>query len=286
MVSSSSSPIEVRPLHFAVDADVPRHWHGGRKAVTSFFDSLSVFFPPGERFFIQTVREAVARGRGHESIGERLLADVRAFCGQEGAHSREHAHYNEKLRREGYPVEALEARVEARLRRVRANAPLAVQLAITCALEHMTACMGALLLEDARVLEGAHPVMAALWRWHAAEENEHKAVAFDVYEACGGGYRRRALVMTFVCLGFWARVIEHQVRMMHTDGALLSAREWADLARFLFVRPGALARFAPLLLRYYRPGFHPSEIDSSDLVDAWRRGGVAVAAQRRDPAEA
>jgi uncharacterized protein len=267
-----ASPIEVRPLHFAVDAGVPRHWHGGRKSVTSFFDSLSVFFPPGERFFIQTVRDAAARF----PLSERLQADVRAFCGQEGAHSREHAHYNEKLRKEGYPVEALEGRVEARLSRVRGKAPLAVQLAITCALEHMTACMGALLLDDARVLDDAHPVMAALWRWHAAEENEHKAVAFDVYQACGGGYARRAAVMTFVCLGFWTRVLEHQANMMRADGTLLRAREWADLAHFLFVRPGALARFAPMLLEYYRPDFHPNDIASSGLVAAWRHSLAAA----------
>ncbi len=266
-------PIEVRPLRFAVDAGVPRHWHGAGKAVTTFFDSLSLFFPPGERFFIQTVRDAAARF----PLDERLLADVRAFCGQEGAHSREHARYNERLRQEGYPARALEGRVEARLGRVTRTAPLAARLAVTCALEHMTACMGALLLDDARVLEDAHPVMAALWRWHAAEENEHKAVAFDVYQACGGGYARRAAVMTFVCLGFSARVLEHQANMMHADGTLFRAREWADLLRFLFVRPGALARFAPMLLQYYRPGFHPDDLESSELVAEWRRGLSAAA---------
>jgi predicted metal-dependent hydrolase len=92
-----------------------------------------------------------------------------------------------------------------------------------------------------------------------------------VYEACGGGYARRAAVMTFVCLGFWTRVLEHQLNMMRADGTLLRAREWADLAHFLFVRPGALARFAPMLLQYYRRDFHPNDIASSDLVAEWRR---------------
>ena len=46
-----------------------------------------------------------------------------------------------------------------------------------------------------QLLEGAHPAMVALWKWHAAEENEHKNVAFDVYKAAGGSavYRKGPL---------------------------------------------------------------------------------------------
>ena len=258
--------IEVRPLRFDVDARIPRHWHGGRKSVTTFFDNLSIFFPAGERFFIQSVR-------AHSGFvkDERLLADVRAFCGQEGAHSREHLRYNERLKELGYPVAALERAVEARLERLTRWAPKRIQLAVTCALEHLTALMGHLLLDDARVLAGAHPVMAALWRWHAAEENEHKAVAYDVYLAAGGNYVERVVVMTVVSLIFWTKVIEHQMRMTAVDATRASLREWGALWRFLFVEPGAMARLIPLYLRYYRPGFHPNQIDSRRVLDAWRR---------------
>ena len=41
-----------------------------------------------------------------------------------------------------------------------------------------------------------------LWMWHALEEIEHKGVAFDVYEAVGGGYLRRALAMLWVTVLF------------------------------------------------------------------------------------
>ena len=261
------SRLEVRPLRFDVGADarIPRHWHGGRKSVTTFFDNLSIFFPAGERFFVRSVRANADRVKD-----ERLRADVRAFCGQEGAHGREHDRYNDRLRALGYPIDALEQGVERRTRRASKHAPRRTQLAITCALEHFTALMGHMLLDDPRVLEGAHPVMASLWRWHAAEENEHKAVAFDVYRAAGGRYFERVLVMLFASLTFWAKIVEHQVRLMRVDGILFSLREWSCLLGFLFVSPGVMRRLIPFYLRYYLPGFHPNDIDSGHLIDAWR----------------
>jgi predicted metal-dependent hydrolase len=258
--------IAVRPLRFAFDESIPRYWHGGRRSVTTFFDNLSVFFPEGERFFIHSVR-------AHQSYAteEPLASEVRAFCGQEGAHSREHARYNLRLRQEGYPVEEMERRIAENLEWLATKAPKRLGLAVTCALEHFTALMGQALLEEPGVLERAHPVMAGLWRWHAAEENEHKAVAFDVYCAAGGTYLERALVMIEVTLMFWVHVFEHQVRMMRTDGTLWVPREWGALLHFLFVEPGAMWRVIRRYCHYYRPGFHPNDIDSRTVVDAWRR---------------
>jgi predicted metal-dependent hydrolase len=259
--------MEVRNLGFAVDAArVPRHWHGGRKSVTTFFDALSTFFPAGERFFIASVRAYKDRVKD-----ERLLEEVRVFCGQEGVHSREHARYNAMLADQGYPVEELERRVERLLAFVAKRAPKRRKLAITCALEHYTALMGHLMLGEARALDGADPTMASLWRWHAAEENEHKAVAYDVYQSVGGFYAERAVVMLVASTVFWAKVIEHQARMMATDGTARSAREWLALVRYLFVEPGALRPMFPLYLQYFRPSFHPRDIDATALLEAWRR---------------
>ncbi len=261
-----SAPPEIRNIRFDLGARIPRHWHGGRRSVTTFFDNLSVFFPAGERFFIATVH--AYEGRIQD---ERLRAAMRAFCGQEGIHSREHVRYNEMLTAEGYPVPKMEKRVVARLRRASRRLPKRSQLAVTCALEHFTALLGQLVLADPRILEGADPTMAALWRWHAAEENEHKAVAFDVFQAVGGTYRERTTVMALVTVIFWIRVLEHQARMMDVDGTLWSPTEWAKLASFLFVEPGGMGSVMRLYFEYFRPDFHPDDIDSNPLVAAWER---------------
>jgi predicted metal-dependent hydrolase len=244
--------LEVRNLRFTVETGVPRHWHGGRRSVTTFFDNLSIFFPAGERFFIASVN--AHRGQVKDP---KLLADVRTFAGQEGCHSREHVRWNQALAARGYPVEAMEARVERLLARVSWVLPPRWQLGITCALEHFTALMAEMLLTRPQLLEGADANMAQLWRWHATEESEHRAVAFDVFRAAGGSYAERVLVMAAATVVFWAKVLEHQVRLMRVDGTAASPREWAALARFLFVRPGGMLGLVGPYLRYYLPGFHP-----------------------------
>ncbi len=255
---------------------VPRHWHGGRRSVTSFFDGLSIFFPEGERFFVKSVRAYERRVKD-----ETLREAVRAFCGQEGIHGREHVRYNEMLAAQGYPARAMEERVTRLLARVMKKTPRRSQLGATCALEHFTALMGEMILTSPKILEGADPTMAALWRWHAMEENEHKAVAFDVFVAAGGTYAERVITMAVASVIFWAKVLEHQARMMKVDGTLWSAREWFALAKFLFVEPGGLSGLLPRYLAYYRFGFHPNDRDSRAIIEAWEReyeNGVAATA--------
>jgi len=266
---------QIRNLRFDMSAGIPRYWHGGRRSVTTFFDNLSVFFPMGERFFVATVHAYDAR-----VTDPTLRAAMRAFCGQEGVHSREHVRYNEMLASRGYPIGEMEKRVQWLLRRASRKLPRRKQLAVTCALEHFTALLGQLVLRDPKVLEGADPTMASLWRWHAAEENEHKAVAYDVFQSVGGTYGERVLVMVNVTAFFWAKVLEHQVRMMKVDGTLWSAAEWRALVRFLFVEPGGMDGVIRHYFDYFRRDFHPNDLDSDGLLEAWKRAyeasGVAA----------
>lgn len=257
---------QIRNLRFDTGASIPRHWLGGRRSVTAFFDNLSIFFPVGERFFVTSVR-------AHERFVKdpELLAAVRVFCGQEGIHGREHERYNRMLAAQGYPAAAMEKRVVRLLRFVSRVLPIRSQLAATCALEHFTALMGQLILANPEILATAEPRMAALWRWHAAEENEHKAVAYDVFVAAGGTYVERVGIMVLASAVFWAKVFEHQVRMMKVDGTLLSAGEWKRLVRFLFVEPGGMGGVVRRYFAYYRPGFHPDDIDSDALLEEWKR---------------
>ena len=257
--------LQVRNLRFDVNDEVPRYWHGGRRSVTLFFNNLSIFFPAGERFFI-----AAVKAHAGQLVDAELIDQTRAFCAQEGIHSREHIRYNEMLRRQGYAVDSMERRVENLLAGATRRTTARGRLAATCALEHFTALLAHFLLSEDRLLEGAHPVMAALWRWHAAEENEHKAVAYDVYRATGGGYVERAMAMIFATVIFWAKVFEHQVRLMRTDGLLFSVREWYALFRFLFIEPGGIHRLFWPYLEYYRPSFHPWQLDNRSLLDAWK----------------
>jgi hypothetical protein len=259
-----SDALVVRELSFDLDR-VPRHWLGGRKSLTTFLDNLSIFFPDGERFFVAAVRAHADRVADAD-----LARDVRAFCAQEGMHGREHGRYNAMLEAQGYPARRLERRVRRILKHVTWALSKRQRLAVTCALEHFTALLARMLLGDDRLLEGAHPEMAALWRWHALEENEHRSVAFDVYVASGGTYVERAWTMIVASAVFWALIVEQQVRMMRVDGTHRSLAEWRALYRHLFVDPGGMADLVPLYLRYFRPGFHPRDIEETRGIEAFR----------------
>jgi predicted metal-dependent hydrolase len=256
------APITVRNLEFVTAADdVPRVWHQAGRAVTLFFNNLSLLFPAGERFFIRSVN-----AYKHRVTEPRLLGEVVDFCAQEAIHGREHRRYNDMLQRQGYPVAQMEGRVERLLRGVVRITPKRWRLAATCALEHYTASLAHLLLSDRQAMDAAHPTMAALWRWHALEENEHKAVAFDVYLAAGGKPFERRLVMFLATLIFWAKVLEQQFRLMAVDGIAFNLGEWRSLGRFLFRNPGGMGSLFRMYLDYYRRDFHPWQLDNRELL--------------------
>lgn len=264
--AAASSSLVVRNVKFEIGPQVPRYWHGGRRSLTIFMNNLSIFFPEGERFFIRSVKEQV-----HKVKSAKVAAEARDFYVQEAYHTREHERYNDMLREQGYPIDRLEKRIRWILKNVGRGLPKRFHLAATCSLEHFTALMAHFLLNDPRLLAGAHPAMAALWRWHAAEENEHKAVAFDVYKEAGGNYPERAVVMFCTTVIFWGLVIDQQARLMKTEGIAGDAKEWAALFKFLFVEPGGMFGLARGYLDYYRPGFHPWDFDNRDLLEKWKR---------------
>ncbi|MDF2695663.1 MAG: hypothetical protein K0S65_4046, partial [Labilithrix sp.] len=110
----------------------------------------------------------------------------------------------------------------------------------------------------------------SLWRWHAAEEAEHRAVAYDVYRAARGPYLERAVTMLATTVIFWALVLQHQARMMEADGTKWSPSEWRALFVFLFIEPGGMPGLWRRWLDYFRPGFHPWDHDNSALLEDWK----------------
>ena len=224
-------------------------------------------FPEGERFFVDSVRRFQA-----DITDPRLKDEVRAFCGQEGIHAREHRHYNELLEAQGYPVRKLERLVEWGVsidRKMSAK----YQLAITCALEHFTAMFAEIVLGDPRCFADAHPAMRKLWTWHALEESEHKAVAYDVYQTVTpgfDGYLRRIFAMAVATVLFLLQIVVHESVLVRHDGVFWSLKARKPFFRFLWQSPGFMRLGLRHYFRYYRRDFHPWQHDSKDLVDRWK----------------
>jgi predicted metal-dependent hydrolase len=264
-----------------VDAGVPRDWFAGDAHLTTFLSALSLLFPEGERFFVESVRGIQSR-----VDDPALRAEIAAFIGQEAMHGRAHRALNQLARdRAGDLVDRLEADLKKLLVRVRRTLTPKGRLAVTCALEHFTAIMAEQLLAEGEHHEALDASVRGLWLWHALEESEHKAVAFDAYEAVGGGYGRRVAIMIAASAVFFAKLLHVHARMLAAQGELANVRGWARAVWHLWGRPGMFRKLVPAYLDYYRPGFHPNDRDTSALLGAWREklfgdGGALLARLR------
>lgn len=232
---------------------------------TLFMNTLSLFFPVGERFFIQAVRHYRDRVTDPE-----LKAAVTAFIGQEALHGREHDRYNDAYFERVPAARDMEAFVGRLLAALEQYAPKRTQLSVTIALEHFTAIMADGLLREPQAMDGADPAYAALWNWHALEETEHKAVAFDVWQTVMGkgprAYTERAAGLLVATVIFWSLLTPAFVRAVHSEGRLLDVKGWARWLDFHFGRVGFMRRLARPWADYLRPGFHPWNHDNRHFL--------------------
>jgi len=257
------------PLHLRVRSfrfrDVPTYWLDGDPWKTRFMDAFSTMLPVGERFFIDYMRRAAGTLDDPE-----IDALVRAFAQQEGVHSREHKRYNDRLRAAGYDLDAWDRSQRATMGRILRLQNPRIGLALTVAVEHITAMLGeAALAGD--LLTGADPEMKAFWSWHAADEIEHKGAAFEVYERAGGGPDLRRVVMAWALLIVGVRVGARFAHMMRREGHLFEGRAWRSGARFLFGDRGLLRQIAPDFRAFFRRDFKPWQKQNYDLVVAWEK---------------
>ncbi len=255
-----------RDLHFKLRPGSLDNWHVQGRYVTQFINAMSITFPDGERFFIHAVRHYRHLITDHE-----MQRAVAAFIGQEAMHGREHEEYNRLLDESGLPASALQAHVSKFFELLKQKLPAAAQLSVTIAQEHFTAIVAQLVLTDPRMIAGANRRLSALWRWHALEETEHKAVAFDVYETAMGrglkAYALRTSGMVLTTVGFMALVLYYQQQLLKADEHSSRWQGIGGFANFLFGAPGLLPRLALPWLAYFRPGFHPWDHDNRYLLE-------------------
>ena len=251
-----------RPAH-SLSRDIPRHWYGGDAFATHFLNALSSTFPFGEAFFVRSVL------RYREQIDDAWLIDnIRGFAGQEGQHSRVHDEHVEMLIAQGYTALETRNRFVDRIARWHNRRTPKLSLSMTAGLEHLTALLARQILSDPELRTGKmHPEMARLWRWHALEEAEHKAVAFDVLMQVAPGRLQRCLVMALNTLGLSIEILDRMIYMLWKDGLLFKTETWSGGWRFLFGKRGFLHGTGADYRAWYRRDFHPNELDDRPLIE-------------------
>lgn len=258
--------VRARRIHFDYPTgSLNRHYVDGDLVMSHVVAYLSGTFPEGEEFFVRSVRRFADR-----VTDPQLRSQVKGFIGQEVTHGREHRALNERLQQMGYPTLGVDRRVKFMLSLFERRLHPLTCLAMTAALEHFTAVFAETLLSDerAQALLGATEVRSMLL-WHAVEESEHRAVAFDVYRAVGGTERRRIWTMRYIMFSFTLNIAISSSVSLLRDRATYNPRR--------LVRSLAALRHSPFLTRqvrhrvadYLRPGFHPNDVDNSALLERW-----------------
>ncbi len=247
--------------------DTPRHFAANDDLILShLIASLSATFPDGEDYFVRSVRHY-----RDQITDPELKQQVKGFIGQESIHGREHRAFNAHLAALGYPTQRVERIVKKALAARDRHMSPEENLAVTAALEHFTATLGALCLgnDEFRSLSRPGPVRDLLL-WHALEEAEHKAVAFDVYRAVGGSERTRIQTMKVVRVAFVALMSLQVVasllgdRSTYQRGRLRSS--WKRFRRSAFFS----SELRDTLRDYDRVDFHPNQHPTDELVAEWR----------------
>jgi hypothetical protein len=271
-----------RNIEFVRSAHPDSAWHADGADATDVYDALSMMFPDGERFFIESVKHF-----RHKTSGK-LSDDVRDFIAQEALHTREHVAFNQLC---DAPA-ALKARADAiiayEIDLSRKQGPTAM-LCATIALEHMTAVFADTVLRDPSIMAAKRDEVGRLWIWHAMEEAEHKGVAYDLFLKVSENWKQsqryyaRALSMilaTRMFLWNWSTIALWLMERRGVTG--LSAR-WR-LLKVWFGRKGLIRRSIGGYFAWFQTGFHPWSHDNRALIEKWR--GAFEPAAPRETAEA
>ena len=246
---------------------VPKHFGQDGDLITGhFLAALSSVFPEGEDFFVRSVRHY------RDQITDPVLKEqVSGFIGQEVTHGREHRAFNAHLAKLGYPTLVVDKLTKRGLEFRTRHLPPIANLATTAALEHFTATLAELVMRDEQTRAAmGHDAVRDLFLWHALEESEHKAVAFDVYRAVGGSERLRIMTMKMVrymfAVGTAIQLVISVLRDPATYRPGVLRKSWRHFRR----QPIVSRAIWNQLREYERVGFHPNDRPTEDLIAAWR----------------
>lgn len=249
--------IKPRKMDFKFDESIPTYWFNDDVFKTLLLTAQSCTFPEGERFFINAVRQY------QDKLQDPVLRkQVSGFIGQEAHHGNEHTALNAFMEKRGFPTEKVQGFVKQGLGLRKKYMSPQRQLAMTCALEHFTAMLAEQVLENPKFFKGMDERVLALWMWHAVEESEHKAVAYDVYQDQVSSYWVRASQMVFTTLEFSLFSTLHMRSLVKASPRKMTRKERLEGLRFLFGKGGLVRELVPRYLAYFRRDFHPDDVDS------------------------
>jgi predicted metal-dependent hydrolase len=264
--------IKIRKVNFSFSKENPRFYYKNNPFSTHFINALHIVFPTGERFFVNAVLKYK-----NQIKDEKLKKQVRNFCGQEGIHSSMHERFWNILNENGYNIKGYENHIDKVLHNVVAKISIpflkdkSIDLTATACLEHFTALFGHAIFKHVDTNKGTVPEdIAELFQWHAAEEIEHKHVAFDVMQQVDEQeYAKRVVAMPVVTGLLYFYLAVGTGVLMYQDRAHLETKKLPE--QFYEFTTGLLNDLHSDLYKeyfsFFKKNFHPSDLNDYYLAE-------------------
>ena len=271
--------VALNPRHVTWDwTGLPMHYLGGDALSTHIANGMNLLLPEGEVFFVQAFQEALPLIKD-----DALREDVVGFIGQEAMHSSSHQSILDYLQAEkGLDVEPFTEEIQRFFRKVlgprdltgrQARSWLIERVAVVAAIEHFTSWLGDWGLNAEGWDRALDPKVLDLFRWHLAEEVEHRHVAFDLFTHLDGSYLRRARAWTLASVGLailWAKGTAY---LMSVDPEIPEAQRKIRLRdvrraykRGYMFTPWEVVK---MWFEYFRPSYHPRNYGSTSQAVAY-----------------
>ncbi|MFO1472379.1 MAG: metal-dependent hydrolase [Turneriella sp.] len=258
--------MQVRRPNFDFSA-VERYYYGDNVWATHMMNGLHVLVPIGEVFFIRAVRNLLEQAPAEQK------AELKKFIGQESVHDQVHRQFWARLREQGLPVDSFARFFTATA--IETMEPIVEKLfgkkmllSATVGFEHYTAALADTAFQPgSQLLSKMQKEVAEMMGWHAAEEIEHKSVAFNMLKAIDDNYLLRAAGMVLGSSILSLYTVIGTLWFMAGDKELSFAR----LAKDLLALPQISGDLLPALIRhnaeYFTPGFDPDHKDNYHLAE-------------------
>jgi uncharacterized protein len=238
------------------------HWSWHREFAQAY-NAGSTSLPQLEPYLNRIVRQA--RDRLPPKQAE-LREAAQIFMQQEANHYKFHQLYNDTLYNAGYTgLRDFEAKLRADYEHFLAHRSLRFNVAYSEGFESLGIIYTAFFFEHIDdLLAGADANVVTLWKWHLAEEFEHRHVCHDLYHALfgqgwDGGYWYRIYGLLYALAHLGAYGQRTTAHLLRVDRAGLSLRgrltsRWRNAA----YQCRLMAFSLPRVLTILAPNYHPN----------------------------
>ena len=253
-------PLPTRRVAFEYPADTDPMWVPGNPEFAAAANAISLGMPYAEPLFIRAVRST------YDRIDDDLRARSDSYVRQETGHHTQHKRFNDLVSARYPGTRTVQRMMKANSDWVWRRSP---KFRVAYAAAGETISYGVARWTEAhlgRIFDRADPVPATLFLWHLAEEIEHKANTYDVFEATDGSRLRYAWAafIGFVTIAFFTAV--GALVQLHGEHRLRNPLTWLRLVKLAVSLAFVMV---PVLVVSALPGHHPDDFTDPIYLPQW-----------------